>query len=57
MSYLCLFQAVASEHVQTLRPLRPVDVRVILAAPPVAVPAYDNAPGDPEAWTAAALMF
>ena len=40
-----------------LRPLRPVDVRVILASPPVPVPAYDNAPGDPEAWTAAALVF
>ena len=40
-----------------LRPLRPVDVRVILAAPPVPVPTYDNAPGDPEAWTAAALVF
>ena len=38
-----------------LRPLRPADVRIILAAPPV--PAYDNAPGDPEAWTAAALVF
>lgn len=36
------------------RPLRPANVRVILAAPPAT---YDNAPGDPEAWTAAAMVF
>lgn len=36
------------------RPLRPAVVRVILAAPPVT---NDNAPGDPEAWTAAAMVF
>lgn len=36
------------------RPLRPANVRVILAAPPATC---DNAPGDPEAWTAAAMVF
>jgi hypothetical protein len=36
------------------RPLHPAVVRVILAAPPVT---NDNAPGDPEAWTAAAMVF
>lgn len=39
-----------------MRPLRPAVVHAMRSTPPPA-PAYDNAPGDPEAWTAAAMVF
>lgn len=40
-----------------MRPLRPAVVHAMRSAPPPLTPAYDNAPGDPEAWTAAAMVF
>ena len=39
-----------------MRPLRPAVVYAMRSAPPP-TPTYDNAPGDPEAWTAAAMVF
>ena len=39
-----------------MRPLRPTVVHAMRSTPPPA-PAYDNASGDPEAWTAAAMVF
>ena len=40
-----------------MRPLRPAVVHAMRSAPPTTTPTYDNAPGDPEAWTAAAMVF
>ena len=40
-----------------MRPLRPAVVHAMRSTPPSATTAYDNAPGDPEAWTAAAMVF
>lgn len=39
-----------------MRPLRPAVVHAMRSTP-LPAPAYDNAPGDPEAWTAAAMVF
>ena len=38
-------------------PLRPAVVHAMRSTSPLPTPAYDNAPGDPEAWTAAAMVF
>lgn len=40
-----------------MRPLRPAVVHAMRSAPPPLTTTYDNAPGDPEAWTAAAMVF